>query len=150
MIRIREVTKTMHFGKIYRDGASPLKKCGIKQNAHLLCELLSEPQHYSEASILIYLRKRKINERVYEPMKMEFIDMPGPYPTLEKLKLACAKAYGLDPEKTSIAKYVPYQFTWEKITPPKPFEGKKKKKAKSADNISQPPYLFKEGGNNSF
>ncbi len=147
---MREVLKSMYYGRIYRDGTQTLKKCGIGQNAHVLCEILSEEvERYPDSKVLIYLKKRVPKTGSYEPMRMEFVDIPGPHPTLVALMQACAKVFGLDPANTAVAKYIPYKFTWTRIVPPtEEVAGKsrRKKKAKAADDITQAPYFFREGG----
>jgi len=150
-IRIREMNKTMQYGKIFKNPLMTLQKCGIFQNAHILCDLLSEPiEKYPDNSFFLYLKKRDITNKSYLPIRMEFIEFPGPYPTLEDLKKGCAKIFDLDPEKMSVAKFVQHQFKWQKILPPPP-EGsnptrRQKKKSKALNDISQPPYLLKESG----
>ena len=142
--------KNMFCGKIYRDGTQTLKKCGIGQNSHILCELLpAEVEHYPESQVLLYMRKRIIKDATYEHMKMEFVELPGPYPTHAELLKACAKIYGLDPATTSIAKYIPHRFCWQKILPPAAEDqtkNRRKKKGKAADDLRQAPYFFRESG----
>jgi len=129
-----------------------LKKLEIKQNTHLVVQLLEVPvESYVPSQMLFYLRKRKVKERSYEEFKIEFLDILANYPTLSKLKEECAKVYGLDAEKITLAKYLPHRFTWEKILPPsnKAKKPKNNPKKKAPDDLRNPPCLLKEGGNNS-
>lgn len=147
-MRVRELLKTMFLGKIYRDGLSTIKKHGIIQNSHLVIEILNEPvEDYSASKILLYLKKRVVKDRTYENYRIEFLEIPGEYPTLPKLKEVCAKIYNLDPEKITLAKYLTYCFSWKEIIP-QVAKGKKPKKGKALDDLRQPPCLLKEGGEN--
>lgn len=144
-IRVQERLKTGFPSRIYKDGMSTLKKLGIKQNAHFIVELLEKPaENYPPSQMLFYLRKRKVKERAYEEYRIRLVEIPGDYPTLPKLKEICAKIYDLDAEKITLAKYLPYSFTWQKIVPPSSKSKKNKKKA--PDDLRSPPCLLKEGG----
>ena len=65
-IRLREKLNSMFFGKIYRDHKNQsMKQLGIKNNNHVVVQLLDEPEELDDSTFILLFCLRDCKERTY-------------------------------------------------------------------------------------
>ena len=122
-IRVRDLNPAnRYFGRIHRDLNKTIQNIGIKNKANLVVQLLEEPEHLDEQTMILFLSKRLVETRTYSekiPHKYTFHgDDKNKYPTIKTLKQSCSKFLNLDANvDIDICKFIPWEFEWKFLDP---------------------------------
>ena len=141
----------MYYTRIYRELNKPLKKNGINQNTHIVCQELPHPEELTNKQILLYIMLRDIPTKSYSPKNLVIITYPNnKYLTYDDLVEYCAGLYGLQVDNISLCKFLPNKFEYFQLI--KQVEGKLPRRAKKGkqtnynNDLSKIPFFIKEGG----
>lgn len=152
-LRIRELTKTMWPGKIYKEENKTIKKLSISFGSTLLVQWLESPEVYSFTGVNLYVSERNTIEKKYENIVSGFFD-PGACPNIDQLYVFALGLLKKDWAVTEItlAKFKSQNFEWEVLKDSRAPEEKGKLinskgsgTAQGIFNLKKQPYLIKDG-----
>lgn len=145
-MRIREVTKTLWPGKVYKEDSKGLKKLSISFGANLLAEPKETADPGSFTGIYIYLCERNTIEKKIENIVSSFFDAGG-CPNIDHLYDFAIKKLGKDWDigKITLARFKSQSFEWEIIKDDRKAEERGKLLGAKANNTGQGIYNLKKG-----
>ena len=151
-IRLRERTKTGHYGKIYREDGKSLKTLKISYGSEVVCQAFEEPEQYTSGLGLFVSVRDSAARTTSKPKECTFDGSPNP--TIDDLYSFVLSVTDLPWNlcDLALAKYVPHMFTWEPIDDPREASqrgsllGTPSTKSKSGIyNLKKSPVNLKEG-----
>lgn len=157
-LRFYEIKKYNYFGPILKDNKKTVKKMNWTGTQRLAVRILDGPETLTEDDIVLFLRRRVVDDRSYAEMK-EFVVKKVKALSFETLKQAVMQAAGLtSDEGFDMAKYFPFEFSWlvikkeamvtsKKRQRDETTAGKKKDGNEGDENLRRSPYLIKDSGN---
>lgn len=152
-LRLRERTKTLWFGKVFREDHKTIKKQNISFGYNLVVQVLPEPETLTQNGIFLYVCERKVNEKTRGELHEAYFD-PQSTPNIDHLYEFALETLQKD-WKTSdltLAKYRNHLFDWEIIKDDRRPEergtlmiSKPNNNLKGIYNLKKAPVLLKEG-----
>ena len=152
-LRIRELTKTMWPGKLYKDENKTLKKLSISFGTTLLIEWLESPDISTFTGCHIYLAERNVKEKKNENIVSCFFDA-GACPNIDQFYFFALQVLKKDWDlaDVTLGKFKPQNFEWEVIKDPRPVEergrllkNKGNNTVQGIYNLKKQPVLLKDG-----
>lgn len=120
-MRVRDLTPSnRYFGRIHRDLKKSLEQLSLKNNSHIVVQLLDEPEQLDEQTLVLLICRRNVETRTYSekvPHKFTY-KKEDRHPTIQNLKASCRELFQLDQgEHIDICKFIPWQFEWRFLDP---------------------------------
>lgn len=152
-IRIRELTKTLWPGKVYKEENKSIKKLSITFGANLLVEPLDLADSGSFTGIHIFIGERNSIDKSNKNIVQSFFDA-GASPSIDHLYKHVIEALGKDWElgKITVARFKANSFEWEILKDERTAEEKGKllgvkgsSTAQGVFNLKKKPYFIKDG-----
>jgi hypothetical protein len=120
-MRVRDLNPgNRFFEKIHRDIKKTLQNMAIKNNSHIVVQMLEEPEELDEQTYVVFLCKRQVETRTYSekiPHKYTF-NKNDKHPTINSLKASCREFFNLESNvEIDICKFIPWEFEWRFLNP---------------------------------
>ena len=152
-MRVRELTKTMWPGKVYKEDNKSIKKLSISFGATLIVEFLENPDVISYSGVYIYIGQRNVAKKINENIISCYFDA-GVSPNIDHLYDFAIKKMNKEWKisDVTLGKFKSHNFEWEIIKDARsPEERGQLLNAKSSNtaqgiyNLKKQPYLLKDG-----